>query len=109
MAKLDIEYAKAIVAAHPLADSVTLENDGSLIVYAAIGCGWSENGDTWVETRFPPRTAAKHFILELSKLKGVPASPIEVEELTEEEMQEYQADCEGDAKAQMMKEENDDA
>jgi hypothetical protein len=108
MAKLTDEYIQGRIAGNEKVQKAYIDENGYVAIFAADGFGW-DCGDMppAAVDLIPPGKGAKHFNLSLDLLRPLPAA--EAVEMTDEEMQEYQDDCEGDAKAQMMKEENDDA
>ena len=108
MAKLTDEYIQARIVGNEKVKEAYIDANGDVVIFAADGFGW-DCGDMSPATvdLVPPGRGAKYFNLSLDLLRPLPAA--EAVEMTDEEMQEYQADCEGDAKAQAMKEENDDA
>jgi len=108
MAKLTDEYIQARIAGNDKVEKAYIDANGDAVIFAADGFGW-DCGDMPLATidLIPTAKGAKHFNLSLDLLRPIAAA--EVAEMTEEEMQKYQDDCEGDAKAQTMKEENDDA
>jgi hypothetical protein len=108
MAKLTDEYIQARIAGNEKVEKAYIDANGDVVILATAGFGW-DCGDMPPATidLIPTSKGAKHFNLSLDLLR--PIAVAEAVELTDEEMQEYQDDCEGEAKAEAMSEENDDA
>lgn len=108
MAKLTDEYIQTRIAGNEKVEEAYIDANGDAVIFAADGFGWTcyDMSPATVDI-IDGEKGTKHFNLSLDLLR--PLSAADVVEITDEEMQEYQDDCEGDAKAQMMKEENDDA
>jgi hypothetical protein len=102
MAKLTNEYIQARIAGNWKVEKAFIDANGDAVIFAADGFGWDCDD-------MPPATVdtieagkgAKHFNLSLDLIRSIaPAAPVEaapVDELTEVEQAEYQADCAGDA------------
>lgn len=97
MAKLTNEYIQERIAGNWKVEKAFIDANGDAVIFAADGFGWN-CGDMSPATVdiIDAGRGAKHFNLSLDLIVPIaPAAP--VEELTEAEQAEYQADCEGDA------------
>lgn len=76
MAKLNIEYATAKLAGNQLVESIVDEGINGFTVWAAPGCGWVVGDSVRPATQFLPGTSAKHFNLEIERLRRCYDAPL---------------------------------